>query len=132
MINWNTETLKIINQSILHGVDPFFIATIRKVENGDAGKEFGVLSPGNETYDKQLQVCCATVRNRIYEYLLGLYTKHQFSYGIRICYTNQFIAYFQQKWAPIGVHNDPNNLNNNWYKNATSIYDKFNSQGKIG
>jgi hypothetical protein len=131
MINWKAEESQILEAALLHGVDPFFIATIRRVENGGLGKEFGVLSVKAPTYPEQLRVCCATVRDEILHYTLHLYIKKYCGYGIRICYSSEFILYFKKQWAPTGVTNDPNNLNENWALNAIQIYEDICSAGTM-
>jgi hypothetical protein len=34
--------------------------------------------------------------------------------------TQRFVDFMQQRWAPIGAENDPNNLNRNWAPNVRS------------
>jgi NRPS condensation-like uncharacterized protein len=36
-----------------------------------------------------------------------------------------FIIFLASRYAPIGVKNDPNNLNKNWIKNVKYFLDKF-------
>ena len=38
-----------------------------------------------------------------------------------------FIAFFGARWCPIGVKNDPLELNKNWVGNVSSIYNKIKS-----
>ena len=35
-----------------------------------------------------------------------------------------FILFLQKRYAPIGVSNDPTNLNSNWYKNVKRLYER--------
>lgn len=35
------------------------------------------------------------------------------------------IEKIQPKWAPLGADNDPNNLNSNWIRNVTDIYNEL-------
>lgn len=133
MIDWHEEGPQIIFASMVHGVDPLFIATIRKVENGPPGKEFGVLVEGIDSYEKQLDVTCNSVRNEVIRahpdkvFALKVFESHT-----RLCYTAIFIGAFQKRWCPEGVANDPDNLNKNWLGNALNIYQKFCEQGGIG
>lgn len=78
--------------------------TIRKVENGGVGKEFGVLSPEAMRYKD----------NPVLSYL----TQARWAAGtIKKRYDGD-IEKFAKRWAPVGVANDPTNLNKNWIKNA--------------
>lgn len=133
MINWEIEAPQIYEQSLLHGVDPLFIATIRKVENGDTIKKaYGVMNPKINTYPSQLQVCCATVRDRVVKFPENPLKNLYFGYGTRACYSSEFIQEFQIHWAPILVENDPNHLNENWLTNALNIYSAICARGSIG
>lgn len=128
MINWFKEEQLIIKESIKHGIDPLFVATIRRIENGGPGREYGVLSIPAPTYKEQLHITCNSVRNKIMKSaLFPIALKYD-----RLCYTRQFIEYFQHHWAPSNVANDPNNLNKNWLLNTCSVYDRFCQLGRIG
>jgi hypothetical protein len=130
MINWLEERPKILEQSLLHGVDPFLIAAIRHSENGGPGKEFGILSKDAPDYDKQLQVCCATIRNKFIESAI-IFINKSYSYGIRACYTQYFIERLQRTYCPVGVNNDLTGLNKSWLANVTEAYGKFCRLGRI-
>ena len=102
------------------GVDARFIATVRKIENGGPGREFGVLDGHATTYELQVEECCRTVAHRIY-----LFDEDEapFEYTTRGLVLSQiFIAYFAAIWAPFGVSNDPTNLNAHWLPNARLWY----------
>ncbi len=126
MINWPLEIPLIQAVASKHSIDYQFIRTIRQVENGSDGRQFGVLEAGINTYAQQLEVCCATVAHRLEAYpanpLQRCYSPSGFA---RIRYTPSFISYFSSVWAPIGSNNDPGNLNANWYKNASTVYTNF-------
>lgn len=120
MIDWKIETPKIETEASLWAVDPRFVETIRHCENGDAGREFGVLSETAPTYGDQLRICCETVAHRLSSY--GINPLCRTPNG-RLRYSNSWIAYFAHIWAPSKAKNDPTNLNANWYENAVKFYE---------
>jgi len=83
---------------------------IRKVENGKAGKEFGVLNPyamrykdGIKSFKIQAQWAAGTIKKR---------------------YKGDLTS-FATLWCPVGVANDPTGLNKNWYSNANHYMTKW-------
>ena len=123
---WDEELEAIEHQANAYGVDYVWIATIRKIEWGPAGLEFGVETQVGEGYDAQLRAACATVRN----WLLS-YTANPFkNYGtgakhLRLGYNEKFIRSFGDMWAPLGSANDPQGLNRFWIRNALEVYPKL-------
>ena len=96
--------------------------SIRKAENGAAGKEFGVLHPKagkqpgdtpEQTLRRQAGWSAATImKNR---------TRH--AADTKAGKTkDDFITYLGNRYAPKGVANDPNNLNKNWITNVGTQY----------
>jgi len=96
--------------------------SIRKAENGAAGKEFGVLHPKagkqpgdtpEQTLRRQAGWSAATImKNR---------TRH--ADDTKAGKTkDDFITYLGNRYAPKGVANDPNNLNKNWITNVGTQY----------
>ena len=96
--------------------------SIRKSENGAAGKEFGVLHPKagkqpgdtpEQTLRRQAGWSAATImKNR---------TRH--ATDTKTGKTkDDFITYLGNRYAPKGVANDPNNLNKNWITNVGTHY----------
>ena len=96
--------------------------SIRKSENGAAGKEFGVLHPKagkqagdtpEQTLRRQAGWSAATImKNR---------TRHADDTKSGKTKDN-FITYLGNRYAPKGVANDPNNLNKNWITNVGTHY----------
>ena len=43
----------------------------------------------------------------------------------RLCVTDAFIEFLGARWAPIGVMNDPTNLNAHWVGNVAAIYHRL-------
>lgn len=61
--------------------------------------------PGVQTTDEAIEVTCRTVAHHAVDFLLtGNPTG--------------FVSYLGAKWAPLGVSNDPTNLNANWIPNV--------------
>lgn len=131
-MTWEEEVEKIERVAHSLGIDPLFVAAIRKAEGGRDGREFGVLSVPAPDYNSQLRICCNTVKN-----FLAAYDTNPFSVIMskgaikRLIYSGNFIASFARKWAPIGAENDPRNLNRNWFTNVTNWYSKFVAQGLL-
>ena len=96
--------------------------SIRKAENGAAGKEFGVLhskagkQPGDtpeQTLRRQAGWSAATImKNRARHAADTKAGKTK----------DDFITYLGNRYAPKGVANDPNNLNKNWITNVGTQY----------
>lgn len=125
-MEWSEESALITSQANYFGVDPLWIETIRKVENGGPGREFGVLSVPAPTYGEQLRVCCATVQARLWNFTRNPFKLQQVSHThSRLRYTEDFILWFASFWAPLHAKNDPLNLNANWGANAISVYTKL-------
>tara|TARA_R100000458_G_scaffold35132_1_gene32531 strand:+ start:1956 stop:2474 length:519 start_codon:yes stop_codon:yes gene_type:complete len=93
------------------------VTAIRYAENGGDGKEFGILHPRvKPTYRSQAGWCSATVQKN--------YDRWNPS-GPYDDTPESFIKFLGARYAPIGVDNDPNNLNANWVSNVTYYYNKF-------
>ncbi len=123
-MQWSDEWLLIRAAALAHGVDPFFIAAVRKAENGAPGREFGVLTLKAPTYSEQLEACCATVRNRMVEHPPRLRVRLLTSGISRLCLNDDWIDWFAARWAPLGAANDPNSLNVNWSNNVIGLYQR--------
>jgi hypothetical protein len=122
-IDWNTEYPVIIGVAVMHGVDPRFIRTIRTVENGGPGREFGVLTIPAPTYAQQLEVCCNSVAHRMTQFILNCPDDSPFDYASgRLQYSVAFIEWFGGYWAPTDAPNDPADMNAKWVENAIAVY----------
>jgi hypothetical protein len=102
------------------GVQPQFLAAIRIAENGGPGREFGVMSTEATTYELQCLICARSIRNNLFRFVVrkgGI-----FPYGADDHYTDEFIAFMAERWAPNGVANDPAHLNQNWFTNVAHAY----------
>lgn len=130
MIPWSEETAVIKMVASEHGVDPLFVAAVRKAENGGPGREFGVVSRSAPSYEEQCATTAKTIRNQLVLFNRNPLVKQNSRGGVgRLCYSMNFIAAFQKVWAPVGVDNDPHNLNSNWYTNVLEYYNRFILEG---
>lgn len=129
-MTWEEEIQAILPVAHRYGVDPQFVAAIRKAENGSPGREFGILSIPAPTYSDQLLACVKTVRGRLKDYPQNpfLYTKNTEG-EFRLIYSTQFITYLGSKYAPTkNASNDPKGLNTNWVKNVSKFYSIFSKE----
>lgn len=124
-MSWLDEWAAIKVEAFRTGVDPYFLAAIRKTENGGPGKEFGVLAVSAPTFQDQLRVCAATVRHRLVEYNQNhpVFASYRCPNGESVLiYVQGFIGYLGSIYAPVDAGNDPNGLNLNWVRNVTWQY----------
>lgn len=126
MISYEVEWPQIKAEAAKIGLDPYFIWAIRRVENGDPGKEYGVLSVSAPTYADQLRVCCSSVRHRLVEFSQDknpALTNYTCPNGdVVLIYSQQFVQYLGKIYAPIGAGNDPENKNLNWVRDVAWNY----------
>ncbi len=103
-------------------VNPYaFMLTVRQIENGKKGTEFGVLHPDAKNTDLKNQAewtMSTLVKDTKRWHLDELVevdgkTRKDFK---------DFVEYFGTKWAKIGALNDPENLNKNWLPNFRETY----------
>ena len=115
----------IVDTARRYGVDPAFLAAIRKTENGGPGREFGVLSVAAPTYQDQANVAAQTIANTLNRYRLNT---GQEPIGADGKYTSAFTEYFSRGgpgyagYAPLGALNDLTGLNYNHLGNMLSWY----------
>src|SRR5208282_3293223 len=138
MINWSTEQPQIEAAAPLYGVDATFICAIRHQENGppsaESGHEFGefgVPTADAPDYQSQLATCCATVRDRMAEYMGPPFLMMQGPKVKRLAYARAFISWFASKWAPVGANNDTGNINQFWPSNVMAAYYGWIALGRV-
>ncbi len=138
MINWSLEEPLIEDAAPLYGVDALFICAIRHQENGPPSAEgghefgeFGVPTADAPDYQSQLAACCATVRDRMGEYMGPPFTVMQGPKVKRLAYARAFISWFASKWAPYPDDNDPDGLNRNWPSNVMAAYYGWIALGRV-
>jgi hypothetical protein len=134
------EISDIIKHSKRIGIEPEMLMALRMTENGSDRVAYGILPQGKakQSYecDKgykidgrffqysgevEKQMCWAgwTIKRRQSEFN-SMQSSQKSKYL-------DFIDYLGDRYAPIGVKNDPNNHNKNWEKNFRAFYDKFSS-----
>lgn len=122
------EDIILFQQAIRHNVDWLFLKAIRRTEAGGPGREMGVVTVAAQTFGGQAEVAAKTVRNRLVDYAGNPHcmvrTRGERGYR-RLAYNPPFIEWFGARWAPIGVVNDPTNLNVNWVRNVLKIYHRL-------
>ena len=110
-------------------LDACFIGAIRRAENGEESKAFGILTVHAPTFEDQCRACCNTIcrylseygRNPV-QYIVVPRTLTPLYVGRRLLYTTPFIEYAASRYAPVRAGNDPHNLNANWIANVSQWY----------
>ncbi len=131
---YQTEIPDILKHAKRIGVEPELLMAIRDAEDGRDEIAYGILPQGKakERYDKdkgyksdgefhqykdekEKQLCWAgwTIKRNLERF-------KQDPEG-----HEDFISYLAEKYAPINVANDPNNLNNNWENNVRQLNNEF-------
>lgn len=93
----------------------FLLIALRCTERGGPGREMGIMDKRADTFEKQIRWARNTVlsKEKMYE-KTSLVSARDL---LTKLFTDEFVAYFSSKYAPIGVENDPANLNKNHLKN---------------
>jgi hypothetical protein len=90
--------------------------------------------PQCSSYGEALAIACKTIRNRVlacHDWAIPVYdvVRHKGEdpwtgedNPRRLVFSDQFIRFLGERWAPVGVDNDPQNLNHHWVPNVTAIY----------
>ncbi len=116
---------------------PLLLAMIR-AEGGQAAfvKAIQCSRPDVQDFGTALAIACKTVRNRVIDYqereiqpTLFVVSRHTRadpwtgeSFPRRLAVSETFIRFLAARWTPVGVANDPTNLNINWAGNVIKIY----------
>jgi hypothetical protein len=88
-----------------------YVLAIGMAENGSEGKEFGILNPKADTYEKQAGWCAATVYKNYVRW-------------INAGQPGAFVEYLGARYCPVGAENDPTGLNKNWVPNVMQLREK--------
>jgi hypothetical protein len=83
------------------GLDPALLQAL-VVSEGDIVKAVQKSVPSVHVRGEALMVACRSLTHRLWEYAKGMAQPGE-----------DFPAYFCRYWAPVGVENDPTNLNRN-------------------
>src|SRR5690348_11246860 len=102
-MTWDEEVAVIKPIAAHYGIDWHIVAAIRKAEDGEPGKEFGVLSEPAPTYQAQCRIACISLRHRLFEYAFShaAFDLHGAPDGDKVLvYSERFVAWFAGIWSP--------------------------------
>lgn len=93
------------------GLDPSLVNAVVQAEGGIAHILTAVQcsTKSVQTIEEALEITCRSATHRMWEYV-------KTHCGV------QYVEYFGSQWAPIGVENDPHNLNVNWVPNVKKFW----------
>lgn len=93
------------------GVDATLIQAVVDAEGGGDHiiRAVQCSYPTVTTREKALEVLCRT-------------TVHALSDYVKMTTAREFVAYFGNRWAPVGADNDPTHLNANWVPNVRKLW----------
>jgi hypothetical protein len=114
-----TEDVRIRDAASRAAVDPRFLGALRRAENGGPGREFGVLSVSAPTYDDQVRLAAASIRRNVERFEATGRAAIDPATGR---YTEEFIRFFSNRYAPVGASNDPSGLNQHHARNLIRLY----------
>lgn len=131
--NWVAEWPLVLRWAPRYGVDPYFVAAVRNHERGPTTDgaaragfgEFGLPASAYPDYLQQLRGCCATARTHLIAFPRPFDLLRVAAGFRRLVYSAQFIASIAQTYAPVGVANDPNGLNQFWPTRVGAYYRTF-------
>jgi len=92
------------------GLDPVLIQAVVNAEGGGQAIVRAVQCsiPSVQTREKALDVLCRSC-------------VHALSDFMKKTAPGSFVAFWQERWAPIGAANDPQRLNGHWAKNVSQL-----------
>jgi len=114
-----TEKALIRDAAARAAVDPRFLSALRRAENGGPGREFGVLSVSAPTYEDQVRLAAASIRRSVGRFEATGRAAIDPATGR---YTEEFIRFFSNRYAPVGASNDPSGLNQHHARNLIRLY----------
>lgn len=98
-------------------IDPNFLQSIVNAEK-NLIKAVQCSYPEVKTLDEAFDITCHSIIHRLTEFnFKNLFQDKMLS--------KEFVEYFGSFWAPIGVKNDPKNLNKNWVPNVLKLWGKL-------
>ncbi len=97
------------------------LVALRYTERGGPGREMGILSVSADTLEEQIHVAANTFRNNVKRYQKA---RQQPAYNDFYLYSEDFLRFFSERYAPLGADNDPKGLNKNHAKNLIFFYAK--------
>jgi hypothetical protein len=114
------EKKTIINVSKEYGIDSKILIALRKTENGEIGKEMGILGYNTKSFLDQARLSARTIQNNMKRFEKNFPGEKAVDKDLK--FTPEFIVFFSNIYAPVGVGNDKNNLNKNHKNNLSSLY----------
>ena len=96
-------------QTVLGKIKPSFNVAIKKAENNP--RNFGVLSEQVNSPKQANTILNSSIGNNFWRWL------QTSPDGVQLP-KERLVDLMQQRWAPIGAENDPDNLNKNWAPNV--------------
>jgi len=113
------EQYAIIAMAEGYNIPAELLAAIRLAENGKIPNAFGILSiASSDSYGEELRNAAATIFNNFERYETASGNKAM----VRGRATEGYIHFLAHRYAPVGVANDPNGLNQNWFNNVSKFY----------
>lgn len=119
----------------LESFQPLLDAMVRAEGGEDAFlRAIRCSRPLCSSYGEALAIACKTIRNRVLacqQFDIPLYetVRHNAmdpwtgeENPRRLVFSEKFIQFLGERWAPVGADNDPQNLNHHWVSNVLSIY----------
>lgn len=89
---------------------------IYKAEGGKkARKPYGVLSVQCDSEKQCREICINTIRNNAKRWKQKTHNADKYP---------DYLSFLASRYAPVGVNNDPKNLNKNWLKNVKFFLEK--------
>lgn len=99
------------------GSDPTCIQAV-ELQEGNILRAVQCSLPTVQTREKALEVTCRSANNALWRFLAARNLQ------------GEFIAEWGKKWAPLGVANDPTNLNKNWVPGVRALWQKLREASK--
>ena len=100
-------------------IDPRLLSALRRAENGAPGREFGVLSVPAPTYADQVRLAAGSIRRSLGRFEATGRAAIDPATGR---YTDEFIRFFSNRYAPVAAANDPTGLNRHHSRNLLRLY----------
>lgn len=92
------------------GVDAALIQAVVHAE-GDIVKAVQCSIPSAQTRDEALKILCRSAVHAMSDYI-----------RLQPSSRAEFVAFWGERWAPLGAANDPRSLNANWVPNVRKLW----------
>lgn len=91
-----------------YGLDPALIQAVCNAE-GDIVKAVSCGIPNVTTRAEAIEITCRSAAHALSDY-------------VKANCAPDFVAFWAERWAPIGAKNDPSDLNKNWPVNVLKLW----------